>query len=192
MNVSENFAAISSKMFRYYKSLGDKSLERLNDEEIHIRISAESNNIATLVKHMSGNMLSRFTDFLTSDGEKEWRKRDEEFEDTYTSKAEMTAAWEQGWACLFDALDSVTAEGLMNIVYIRNEGHTVLEAITRQLAHYAYHAGQIVMIAKAIRDKDWESLSISKGASSAYNKDKFEQPQARCFFTDGKVADKGE
>ena len=192
MNVSENFAAISSKMFRYYKSLGDKSLERLNDEEIHIRIAAESNNIATLVKHMSGNMLSRFTDFLTSDGEKEWRKRDEEFEDTYTSKAEMVAAWEQGWACLFGALDSVTAEGLMDVVYIRNEGHTVLEAITRQLAHYAYHAGQIVMIAKAIRDKDWESLSISKGASSAYNKDKFEQPQARRFFTDGKVADKGQ
>ncbi len=189
MNVSENFSAISGKMFRYYKSLGDKSLERLNDEEIHLRISDASNNVATIVKHMSGNMLSRFTDFLTSDGEKEWRKRDEEFEDTYTSKAEMMQAWEAGWACLFEALDRVDAEGLMAVVYIRNEGHTVLEAITRQLAHYAYHTGQIVMIAKAIRDKDWVSLSISKGASAAYNRDKFDQPQARRFFTDGQVAD---
>lgn len=189
MNVSENFSAISGKLFRYYKSLGDKSLERLSDEEIHIRIAPSSNNVATIVKHMSGNMLSRFTDFLTSDGEKPWRKRDEEFEDTYTSKAEMLDAWEQGWACLFAALDSVTTEGLTDIVYIRNEGHTVLEAITRQLAHYAYHAGQIVVIAKAIRDKEWESLSIAKGASAAYNQDKFEQPQARRFFTDGKVSD---
>lgn len=192
MTVSDNFAAISGKLFRYYKSLGDKSLERLNDEEIHIRISAESNNAATLVKHMSGNMLSRFTDFLTIDGEKEWRKRDEEFEDTFTSKAAMMEAWEKGWACLLAALDTVAADGLTDIVYIRNEGHTVLEAITRQLAHYAYHCGQIVMIAKAIRDKNWESLSISKGASAAYNKDKFDQPQARRFFTDGKVADSRE
>lgn len=189
MQVSENFSAINSKLFGYYKSLADKSLARLNDEEIHTRISPASNNVATLVKHMSGNMLSRFTDFLTSDGEKEWRKRDEEFEDTYTSKNEMMEAWEQGWACLFAALESVPAEGFLDIVYIRNEGHTVLEAITRQLAHYAYHTGQIVMIAKAIRDADWESLSISKGASAAYNKDKFEQPQARRFFTDGKVDD---
>lgn len=189
MNVPENFSAISGKLFRYYKSLGDKSIERLNDDEIHIRIAPASNNVATIVKHMSGNMLSRFTDFLTSDGEKSWRKRDEEFEDTYTSKAEMLDAWEQGWTCLFAALDSVTTEGLTDIVYIRNEGHTVLEAITRQLAHYAYHAGQIVVIAKAIRDKDWASLSIARGASAAYNQDKFEQPQARRFFTDGKVSD---
>ncbi|PSK92611.1 DUF1572 family protein [Taibaiella chishuiensis] len=191
MNVSENFSAISAKMFHYYKSLGDKSLARLDDKEIHLRISGASNNVATIVKHMSGNMLSRFTDFLTSDGEKPWRKRDEEFDDTYSSKAEMMAAWEQGWACLFGALAAIPEAGLTDIVYIRNEGHTVLEAITRQVAHYAYHTGQIVMIAKAIRDEDWESLSIAKGASDAYNQDKFEQPQARRFFTDGKVAGSG-
>ncbi len=192
MNVSENFSAISTKMFQYYKSLGDKSLERLDDKEIHLRISGASNNVATIVKHMSGNMLSRFTDFLTSDGEKPWRKRDEEFEDSYTSKEEMMAAWEQGWACLFAALDSVPADGLTDVVYIRNEGHTVLEAITRQVAHYAYHTGQIVMIAKAIRDENWVSLSIGKGGSAAYNQEKFDQPQARRFFTDGKVNESGE
>jgi uncharacterized damage-inducible protein DinB len=185
MNAAENFSGISKKMFQYYKSLADKSLDRLNDDEIHYRPDNVSNNIAVLVKHMSGNMCSRFTDFLTSDGEKEWRNRDAEFEDTYSSKAEMIKDWEKGWNCLFEALDSTTADGLTGLVYIRNEGHTVLEAITRQVAHYAYHTGQIVYLAKLIKGGSWQSLSIPVGGSQSYNKDKFDKEPERKFFADG-------
>lgn len=180
-----NFLDISTKMFRYYKGLADKSMAILNDEEIHWRPNETSNNIAILVRHMSGNMLSRFTDFLTTDGEKEWRNRDAEFTDSYTSKEEMLSAWEQGWDCLLATLESLQPEHMTEIVYIRNEGHTVLEAITRQVAHYAYHCGQIVYLAKMIRDREWQALSIAKGQSAAYNKEKFDQEKERRFFTDG-------
>lgn len=187
MNAAENFLDISRKMFSYYKGLADKSMATLSEAEIHYVPNEASNSIAVLVHHMSGNMLSRFTDFLTSDGEKEWRNRDAEFEDTYASKEEMLQAWEKGWQCLFGTFDALSEEQMTSIVYIRNEGHTVLEAITRQVAHYAYHAGQIVFLAKLIRNTDWQSLSIPKGASGAYNKDKFGQEKERRFFTDGKV-----
>lgn len=186
MNASENFLDISRKMFQYYKGLADKSMAVLSEEEIHFLPNDESNSIAILVHHMSGNMLSRFTDFLTSDGEKEWRNRDAEFEDTYTSKAAMLDDWEKGWACVYKALDSLSENKMTDIVYIRNEGHTVLEAITRQVAHYAYHAGQIVYLAKLIRNKEWQTLSIARGASQDFNKGKFEQEKERKFFTDGK------
>jgi hypothetical protein len=185
MNASENFLDISRKMFQYYKGLADKSMAVLSEEDIHFLPNEESNSIAILVHHMSGNMLSRFTDFLTSDGEKNWRNRDAEFEDHYTSKAEMLAAWEQGWDCLFTAFDSLKGNDMTDIVYIRNEGHTVLEAITRQVAHYAYHTGQIVYLAKLIRNKEWQTLSIARGASNAFNQNKFEQEKSRKFFTDG-------
>ena len=148
MNAAENFQHISSKMFLYYKSLADQSMALLSEEEIHYRPNGSSNSVAVLVKHMSGNMLSRFTDFLTSDGEKEWRNRDDEFEDTFTSKADMLSAWERGWACLFAAIQDVEGMDMTGIVYIRNEGHTILEAVTRQVAHYAYHVGQIVFLSK--------------------------------------------
>jgi hypothetical protein len=184
MNTADNFSEISRKMFQYYKSLADKSIATLNEDEVHLTPNEESNSVAIIVKHMSGNMLSRFTDFLTTDGEKEWRNRDTEFEDTYKSKEEMLEAWEKGWTCLFNALDSVDAEVMMNIVYIRNEGHTVLEAITRQVAHYAYHAGQIVYLAKMIRNKEWQTLSIARGGSSVFNQGKFNQDKDRTFFTD--------
>lgn len=184
MNAATNFLEISRKMFLYYKSLADKSIAVLTEDEIHVLPNEESNSVAIIVKHMSGNMLSRFTDFLTSDGEKEWRNRDAEFEDTYGSKQEMLDAWEQGWACLFKALDSVNENTMMDIVYIRNEGHTVLEAITRQVAHYAYHSGQIVYLAKMLRNKDWQTLSIARGQSSAFNQTKFNQEKGRTFFTD--------
>jgi hypothetical protein len=184
MNAAENFLEISRKMFLYYKGLADKSMAVLNEEEIHLLPNEESNSVAIIVKHMSGNMLSRFTDFLTTDGEKEWRNRDGEFEDTFSSKEEMLAAWETGWACLFKALDAVAADTMMDVVYIRNEGHTVLEAFTRQLAHYSSHVGQIVYLAKMIRNKEWKTLSIAKGESSAFNKTKFDQEKGRHFFTD--------
>lgn len=185
MNAVENFLDISVKLFSYYKSLADRSIAMLDDAEIHLRPDDNSNNIATLVKHMSGNMCSRFTDFLTSDGEKAWRNRDAEFEDAYSSKEEMLLDWEKGWTCLFEALNSLHAESLTGIVYIRNEGHTVLEAIARQTAHYSYHSGQIVFLAKHIKGDQFGSLSIAKGASQQFNQAKFEQETKRKFFTDG-------
>ena len=184
MNAADNFLEISRKMFLYYKSLADKSIAVLNEDEIHLMPNEESNSVAIIVKHISGNMLSRFTDFLTSDGEKEWRKRDDEFVDTNGSKQEILDVWEQGWACLFKALDTVSADTMMDIVYIRNEGHTVLEAFTRQLAHYASHVGQIVYLAKMIRNKEWQTLSIARGGSSAFNQGKFNEDKGRTFFTD--------
>lgn len=185
-NAAENFQAISSKMFQYYKSLADKAMAVLTEEEIHYQPNQTSNSIAILVKHMSGNMSSRFTDFLTSDGEKEWRNRDDEFVDTYANKEDMLADWEKGWACLFAALADTTGECMTDLVYIRNEGHTVLEAITRQVAHYAYHTGQIVYLSKILRDEQWQTLSIARGGSAAFNKAKFDQEKDRKFFADGK------
>lgn len=187
MNAAANFLSISKKMFQYYKGLADKAMTALTEEEVHFLPNEESNSIAILVRHMSGNMLSRFTDFLTSDGEKAWRNRDTEFEDHYTSKEAMLQDWEKGWNCLFTALDSLSEESMTDIVYIRNEGHTVLEAITRQVAHYAYHTGQIVYLAKLIRNKEWETLSIARGGSQGYNQGKFDQDKARRFFTDDKA-----
>lgn len=184
MEASENFLAISRKMFQYYKSLADKSMAVLSEKEIHFIPNEESNSIAILVHHMSGNMLSRFTDFLTSDGEKAWRNRDAEFEDSYASKEDMLADWEKGWSCVYQALDTLSNDRMMDLVYIRNEGHTVLEAVTRQVAHYAYHVGQIVYLAKLLRNKEWQTLSIARGASGDFNKNKFDQEKERKFFTD--------
>jgi hypothetical protein len=129
-------------------------------------------------------MLSRWTDFLNSDGEKTWRNRDDEFEDTLNTKEAVITAWNEGWDCLFQALDSIEDQDLERIVYIRNEGHTVLEAIHRQLAHYAYHIGQIVYLARMLKGNDWASLSIPKGASKAYNANKFNADKADRHFTD--------
>src|SRR5690606_10328919 len=126
-------------------------------------------SISIIAKHIVGNMLSRWTHFLTEDGEKTWRDRDAEFEDTYTSKEDLIAAWESGWFCLFKALKSLNTSDLERIMYIRNEGHTVTEAINRQLAHYPYHIGQIVFLGKLLKGHDWLSLSIPKGNSATYN-----------------------
>lgn len=172
------------KQFEYHKSLGDKTMEQLSFEELKKKLVEDSNSIAIIVKHIVGNMLSRWTHFLTEDGEKEWRKRDEEFEDTFASKSELLDAWNKGWNGLFDALTPLTEEDLERIIYIRNQGHTVSEAINRQMMHYAYHVGQIVFLGKLIKCNDWESLSIAKGKSKAYNKDKFEKDKRRRHFTD--------
>ena len=169
-------------LYRYYKSLGDKSLAQIDGEKIHSRFEENSNNVATIVKHIAGNMLSRWTDFLTTDGEKEWRNRETEFEDTFQSKAEMMVYWEKGWNCLFNAIDPLTEEDLETIIYIRNEGHTVLEALNRQLAHYSYHIGQLVFVIKALKSNDWQTLSIPKGKSDEFNKEKFDQEKQRKYF----------
>jgi predicted SprT family Zn-dependent metalloprotease len=172
------------KQFIYYKSLGDKTFEQLNADEIHLKHNEYSNNITIVVKHIVGNMLSRWTNFLNEDGEKEWRHRDSEFEDTYKTKEEMILAWEKGWQCLFDAITPLKTEDLERIIYIRNQGQTVVDAINRQLAHYAYHIGQIVFIGTLIKDTDWKNLSVPKNKSAIYNQKKFSKEKHRGHFTD--------
>jgi len=159
----------------------------LPDEKLFWQYNENSNSIATIVKHLWGNMLSRWTDFLTSDGEKEWRNREAEFGNDITSRQELINKWEEAWTCLFKALNSLTTEDLQKVIYIRNQGHTIEEAINRQLAHYPYHIGQIVFIGKMIRDVEWTSLSIPKGNSKAFNDDKFSKPKQRGHFTDGQL-----
>lgn len=176
------------KQFKYYKSLGDKSFERLSTVDFHFRFNDQSNSIAILIQHLVGNMLSRFTGFLTEDGEKVWRNRDAEFEDKMLEKSDLLSIWNEGWTCLLDNIQQLTSEDLDTIIYIRNEGHTVLEAINRQLCHYPYHIGQIVMIAKCLNQDNWESLSIAKGKSNEFNQQKFNLPPTKKHFTDDNSA----
>ena len=182
--MNDSYIDSTIKQFEYYKSLGDKTIEPLTFEELQKEFAQDSNSISIIVKHLVGNMLSRWTNFLTEDGEKPWRKRDLEFIDSYTSKEDMVSDWNKGWNCLFNALKPLTNNDLEHIIYIRNQGHTVTEAINRQLCHYAYHVGQIVFIGKLIKGEHWKSLSIPKGDSSKYNKEKFSKEKARGHFTD--------
>jgi hypothetical protein len=172
------------KQFEYYKLLGDKTFAQLPDEALFWHYNAESNSIAVIVQHLWGNMLSRWTDFLTSDGEKPWRNRDAEFEPQIQTRQELLTKWEAGWACLLAALDSITEANQATTVYIRNQGHSITEALNRQLAHYPYHVGQIVFIGKLVLDGHWQSLSIPRGSSQGYNAEKFAQPRRRMHFTD--------
>jgi hypothetical protein len=157
------------KVFKTYKSLGEKAIAQLKEEEINWRQNEDSNSIALIVKHLHGNKLSRWTDFLTTDGEKENRHRDTEFEGEIRSKAELMHLWEEGWACMFKALESLTEADLDKTVYIRQEAHSVMDAMNRQLAHYSYHVGQIVFVVKILRSSSWNSLSIPKGKSEEFN-----------------------
>jgi hypothetical protein len=179
------FLESAVKLFSYYKKLGEGAIAQLNDEEVLRKPNEASNSIALIVHHLSGNMLSRWTDFLTSDGEKSWRNREAEFDEAYPNKSAMIEAWEKGWSCLFSALEGVKPEDLSKIIYIRNEGQSVLEAIQRQLAHYPHHVGQIVYQAKVIKGNEFKSLSIPKGNSETFNKEKFQQEKTRKHFTDG-------
>ncbi len=172
------------KQFEYYKTLGDKTIAQLTEAQLFVKPSSGSNSIAIIVQHMSGNMLSRWTDFLATDGEKEWRNRDAEFEDTITEKKALLDSWDKGWNCLFTTLHNLTEDDLMTIVYIRNMGQTAVDAIARQLCHYSYHIGQIVFIGKLLND-DFESLSIPKNNSSQYNAEKFAQEKSIQHFSDG-------
>jgi len=180
----DSFLQNNIKLFKYYKSLGEKTINQISEEKLFWQYNEESNSIAIIIKHLSGNMLSRWTDFLTSDGEKEWRKRDGEFEDNIKSKKELEKIWNKGWDCLFNALGALSEEDLNKTVYIRNMSQSVSDAINRQLAHYAYHVGQIVFIGKMMNNKDWKSLSIPKGDSIKYNKEKFNIPKQGKHFTD--------
>ena len=180
----KNFLTSSKKLFNYYKELGEKAIAQVDDQQIDWKPNEASNSIALIVHHLSGNMLSRFTDFLTSDGEKPWRNREAEFEEGYRSKGEMMEAWTKGWSKLFEALDGLKEDDLDKIIYIRNEGQTVMDAILRQLAHYPHHIGQILYIGKMIRGNEWKSLSIPKGQSAGFNQEKFEKEKTIRHFTD--------
>ena len=179
-----NYLESVKKQFAYYKLLGDKTFEQLQDEDLFWQYNPESNSIGITVNHIWGNMKSRWTDFLTSDGEKTWRNREQEFEDVIKTRAELLEKWEDGWKCLFTALDSIDADNFSTDVYIRNQGHSIVEAVNRQLAHYAYHIGQVVYIGRMIKGSEWKSLSIPKGKSKEFNKEKFSKEKHKAHFTD--------
>ena len=141
-----------TRQFEYYKMLGEKSIAQVPDDKLFWQYNEESNSIGTVVKHLWGNMLSRWTDFLSSDGEKEWRQREAEFENDIRTRADLMSKWNEGWDCLFNALKSLKPEDLEKTIYIRNMGHSVMEAINRQLAHYPYHIGQIILIRRLLND----------------------------------------
>lgn len=170
-NQASHYLEEIRRQFHGYKQLAEGAIAQLKDDEIFAVLDAESNSVAVMIKHMAGNMRSRFTDFLTSDGEKPDRQRDTEFEmNSAASRAEVMGWWEEGWTRVFAAVDSLTPEDVMREVTIRGESHTVLQALNRQVAHYAYHVGQIVFLAKHIRSNEWKSLSIPRGKSEEYNR----------------------
>ncbi len=158
-----------SKRFNTYKESGDKTLALLNEDDINYRPNEESNSIATIVQHLHGNMMSRFTHFLTEDGEKPWRKRDEEFVFNHLTKEKTTQLWNEGWQAVMQAVQSLQPDDLMKTIYIRAEPLLVYDAVLRQLAHYPYHVGQIVWIGKMRKGNEWQSLSIAKGKSGDFN-----------------------
>ncbi len=184
-NMNTDYLSGAKKQFAYYKQLGDKTFEQLtNTEAFFWQYNDESNSIAIIVKHLWGNMLSRWTDIFTTDGEKENRFRDTEFENDAQTKEQVIERWNAGWQCFFDTLNTLTPEDLDRIIYIRNEGHTVLDAINRQLAHYPYHVGQIVFIGKMLQNQQWQSLSIPRNKSNEYNQEKFAKSKTQTHFTD--------
>ena len=170
-SIGEHYLEDALRTFRDYKKLAERAFEQIDEQDFFRTIDRESNSIAVNMKHMAGNMLSRWTDFLTTDGEKPERDRDMEFVMLpETTGAEMVAYWDQGWQCTFDAVQPLRPEDLMRTVTIRGQDHTVVQAINRQLAHYAYHVGQIVFLAKHFKASDWQSLSVPKNKSEEFNK----------------------
>jgi Protein of unknown function (DUF1572) len=153
-----------------YKKLADGAMAQVSDSELYAVLDPEMNSIALIVKHMSGNMCSRWTDFLTTDGEKPTRNRDIEFEDPPATRDKLMAMWENGWGCLFAALEPLTDADLSRTITIRGEAHSVMQAINRQVAHYPYHCGQIVLVAKHFRSSQWQSLSVPRNKSEEFNR----------------------
>ena len=180
------------KQFQYYQHLGNKTIDQLADEQLFWQANESSNSMASIVKHLWGNMLSRWTDFLTADGEKPWREREAEFDNDIRSRAELLHKWEEGWACLFDAITPLKEEDLDRIIYIRNQGHTIIEALHRQLGHYASHVGQMVFLGKMIKGDEWKSLSIPRGGTAAFNAKKFAEEKHRAHFADEMLGEDGE
>jgi hypothetical protein len=184
-----DFLSSASKQFRFYEHLGRRSLEQVSEADLFHVPAPESNSLAVIVKHLHGNMQSRWTDFLHSDGEKPWRDREGEFDNSARTKAEVMRLWEEGWQTLFHAVENLKAEDVPRTIYIRNQGHSVLEAIQRQLCHYAYHVGQMVFLAKMLRQEQWESLSIPRGGTAAFNAQKFAQEKRQAHFSEEFLTD---
>jgi len=169
MNINEQYLDSVKKRFADYKSLAEKAISQLPEEDLFKSPNQDSNSIAIIVQHLWGNMMSRWTNFLTEDGEKEWRDRDAEFEIVVKTKDELMQKWEEGWKCMFDSLNSLKPDELLNTIHIRHEAHSAMDAINRQLAHYPYHIGQIVFAAKILKGGGFKSLSIPKGKSKEFN-----------------------
>src|ERR1041384_5572420 len=168
--IGQHYLADALYTFRYYKQLAERALAQISDEDFFYTLDDESNSIAIIIKHMAGNMLSRWTDFLTTDGEKPERNRDLEFVMLpETKKEDMLAYWEQGWKATFDAIEPLVPDDLLRTITIRGQNHTVVQAIDRQMAHYAYHVGQIVYLAKHFQASDWQTLSVPKNKSAEFN-----------------------
>lgn len=176
--------AIYRKQFEYYKAHTESAIVQLDDEHLFKLSAEETNSIAVIMKHIAGNQISRWTNFYTEDGEKSWRKRDNEFIDEFTGRDDLMEYWNKGWQVLFDVLEETEDSDLDTIVYIRNLGCTVHDAMIRQLCHYSYHIGQIVHLAKHFKGKEFQSLSIPKGESEAYNASRFEKEKSLKHFTD--------
>lgn len=155
--------------FRSNKGWADKAVAQLSDDKLHVALDANTNSIAVIMKHVAGNLLSRWTDFLTTDGEKPWRNRDDEFVDTFKTRDELIVFWESGWQRLFDSLSSLSSDDLAKTVVIRGEPHSVPLAIQRSLAHCAYHVGQIMLTARILADEQWTTITIPRGGSGNFN-----------------------
>jgi len=169
--LAEEYLADAIASFRSYKKLADKAIAQVTDEELFVTLDEESNSIAVVMKHLAGNMFSRWTDFLTSDGEKPERNRDMEFViESNTTRDDVISYWERGWKCVFDAIEPLMPADFTRRVIIRGQEHTIVQAINRQLTHYSYHIGQIVFLAKHFRSSEWQSLSIPRNRSAAFNK----------------------
>ncbi|WBX72235.1 DUF1572 family protein [Tenacibaculum retecalamus] len=171
----EEYLQNITKQFKSYKEVADKTIDQLQEKELHFKYNEESNSIASIIVHLSENMLSRWTDFFTSDGEKDSRDRDAEFETQNLSKDELLTKWENGWNCLFTALNSLNETNFEQPIYIRNKKHKLIESITRQIAHYPYHISQITYVGKMILNDKWQTASIAKGKSKGYMKQQFQE-----------------
>lgn len=182
--MQENYIQSVKKQFEHYKLLGEKTFDQLRENDLFKEYNKESNSIAIIVNHIQGNMKSRWTDFLFSDGEKKWRNRDLEFEHVIKTKEELIVKWNEGWECLFTALNSINESNFDSDIYIRNQRHSIIEAINRQMMHYAFHIGQIVYIGKMIKSSDWISLSVPKGKSDEFNNQKKIKGKHKGHFTD--------
>lgn len=169
MQTGELFLQSAIRRFIDYKKLGERTFEQLNETEMNVQPNNASNSIAIMIQHMHGNMLSRWTNFLSEDGEKAWRKRDEEFEPQQSSKEQLIQLWEEGWAVVLSTLSLLSSDDLQKTINIRKEEHTAIDAINRQIAHYSYHVGQIVFLGKLLKGDGWKNLSIPKQGSAAFN-----------------------
>jgi len=167
--ISKSFLQSAIAMFRSQKKLAERAIEQLSDEQLHRALDENTNSVAVIMKHMAGNMLSRWTDFLETDGEKPWRHRDREFVDDLASRNELTAFWERGWSRLLTTLDTLAPVDLSKTIIIRGEAHSVIEAIHRQMDHYGYHVGQIVQVARVMAKDRWTTLTVPRGGSEEYN-----------------------